>query len=277
MSQEKNKSTLIVILIIIGIVLIVGLSIIFGWKYIKSKFSSLANPNQTSSQISSSKMKSLVELFKYPDSTITTLKYNTAPKNSSVLNMETEDSQETVYDYYSDMITVNSWASSQELKTKNSWLTVNEADFNATISITNKNNKTIIETVIESDNEEEISSRIKPTSSPTAQTTSSLKSGTLPTNSYIISDSNTRLISESELTSLTSWQLKVARNEIYARHGRPFVHKDLQCYFATQSWYQIDYAFSNSMLSVIENKNVETIKNYEEKINSPLKSSDSGC
>jgi len=99
----------------------------------------------------------------------------------------------------------------------------------------------------------------------------------LNTAEYVISDSNSRLIDRSELIGLTPWQLKVARNEIYARHGRPFVHKDMQCYFAKKSWYtQVD-SFNESMLSAVENKNVATIQAYEREIDSPLASHDSGC
>lgn len=99
----------------------------------------------------------------------------------------------------------------------------------------------------------------------------------MPINGYVIPDSNSRIISESEIISLTSWQLKVARNEIYARHGRPFIHKDLQCYFATQNWYAVDSNYTEALLSYTENKNVATILNYEEKIGSPYLQVDSGC
>ena len=112
----------------------------------------------------------------------------------------------------------------------------------------------------------------------TTQTTSSCtKTGTMPTNNYVISDSDSRIISESELKNLTPWQLKVARNEIYARHGRVFVHKDLSCYFANQSWYSSDPNYSSSQLSLTENKNISTILNYEKKTDSPCLSKDSGC
>lgn len=94
---------------------------------------------------------------------------------------------------------------------------------------------------------------------------------------YIISDSDTRIISETELANLSNWQLKVARNEIYARYGRPFVHKDLQCYFAKKSWYSKDSSAANPTLSSIENANVATIQTYEKKIGSSLADSDSGC
>lgn len=110
-----------------------------------------------------------------------------------------------------------------------------------------------------------------------ATTSSCAKTGTMPTNGYVISDSNSRVISESELSNLTPWQLKVARNEIYARHGRAFVHKDLSCYFANQSWYSVNPNFSSSQLSTTENKNIATILNYEKKTSSPCLAKDSGC
>lgn len=110
---------------------------------------------------------------------------------------------------------------------------------------------------------------------PTA--TPSLSSSKAISGDYVIADSDTRAISESELYNLTPWQLKVARNEIYARHGRPFVHKDLQCYFATKSWYHGNPNYSDSLLTSVDNKNVATILAYEESINSPLLQKDTGC
>lgn len=115
-----------------------------------------------------------------------------------------------------------------------------------------------------------------PSTSTDTTTSNSTDKKTITTN-YVIADSNSRVIAEAELISLTPWELKVARNEIYARHGRPFVHKDLQCYFKTKSWYTINPNYSDSMLTAIDNKNVATIQAYEEKINSPLQSKDTGC
>ena len=39
---------------------------------------------------------------------------------------------------------------------------------------------------------------------------------------YIIPYSNTRYLTDADLDSLSEWDLKLARNEIYARHGRRF-------------------------------------------------------
>lgn len=116
---------------------------------------------------------------------------------------------------------------------------------------------------------------VTPTVTSSVQPTSVSKA--MPNTDYVIADSSSRVISESELTNLSYWQLKVARNEIYARHGRPFVHKDLQCYFSSKSWYKINPNFDNSLLTVTENKNIDAIHNHELKINSPIIDQDTGC
>jgi len=100
---------------------------------------------------------------------------------------------------------------------------------------------------------------------------------TINSRNFIFPKSSTEIIKESQLTSLTPWQLKVARNEIYARNGRSFVHQDLVCYFKLQSWYKVDSKFIDTNLNPIEKQNVQTILNYETKISSPLINKDSGC
>lgn len=94
---------------------------------------------------------------------------------------------------------------------------------------------------------------------------------------YILDFSDTRAVNRDDLTSLTPQELKIARNEIYARHGRTFVHKDLSCYFAKQPWYSVDSDYSDSNLSDLEVKNAATILNYEKSIASHLVAKDSGC
>lgn len=55
---------------------------------------------------------------------------------------------------------------------------------------------------------------------------------------YILQDSDKRYITKDELLGLTPEQCRLARNEIYARHGRMFDAADLQAYFNSCSWYQ---------------------------------------
>ena len=57
--------------------------------------------------------------------------------------------------------------------------------------------------------------------------------------------------------------LRVLRNEIYARHGRIFKDKELQKYFEAQSWYQPNPEFKDEMLSETEAKNLAIIKEVE--------------
>ena len=85
---------------------------------------------------------------------------------------------------------------------------------------------------------------------------------------FIISDSNTRLLVSSDLAGLTTAQLRIARNEIYARRGRMFYADDLQAHFNAQSWYVGRIApadFTEGMLNDIERANVAFIQAEEQR------------
>ena len=89
------------------------------------------------------------------------------------------------------------------------------------------------------------------------------------TGDYVISDSDTRVLQESELMNLTPLQLKIARNEIYARHGRKFNDQMLQDYFNQKPWYSpsIDAdKFSEDMLNAVEKQNVQIIAKIEKMV-----------
>ena len=86
---------------------------------------------------------------------------------------------------------------------------------------------------------------------------------------YVFSDSSTRLISESELAGLSKFELDVARNEIFARHGRLFNRSDLQIYFNSCSWYEGYIGaedFSIEYLNNVEKANAEMILKYEKEL-----------
>ena len=55
---------------------------------------------------------------------------------------------------------------------------------------------------------------------------------------YIIPDSNSRYLTESDISGLSLQQLNYAKNEIYARRGRKFDSVELQEYFGSKSWYR---------------------------------------
>ena len=94
-------------------------------------------------------------------------------------------------------------------------------------------------------------------------------SGAEEASEYIIPDSDTRVITESDLEGLDEDQLRIARNELYARHGRLFNDEQLQAYFNNCSWYHGEIQpddFTDDMLSDIERQNKDTIVAYEEKM-----------
>lgn len=114
------------------------------------------------------------------------------------------------------------------------------------------------------DDGEEFSNVSNSQSSETSTSASSSSAG-----DYILPDSSTRLYSASELQSYSQYELMLARNEIYARHGRGFNDQEIRQYFQSKSWYQQRYAaeefdsLPNSPLTSIEQQNIKTIYDVE--------------
>lgn len=87
---------------------------------------------------------------------------------------------------------------------------------------------------------------------------------------FVIADSSSRYITEEELAALSETELMIARNEIYARHGRMFNNQDLNAYFNTKPWYQPTVSgeefteeYASGVFNEIEITNISTIVNYE--------------
>jgi hypothetical protein len=74
------------------------------------------------------------------------------------------------------------------------------------------------------------------------------------------------------LRGLSLHELRLLRNEIYARHGRMFRAEWLQQYFFFQPWYAPDENFKDEELSGNDKLNVETIVKYENRIHQELSS-----
>ena len=83
----------------------------------------------------------------------------------------------------------------------------------------------------------------------------------------ILPDSDERYLTESDLSGLTAQYLTYARNEIYARHGRPFQSAELQDYFYASGLYEVNQNYQDSQLSDMEKKNAELISDYQNKHN----------
>ena len=85
---------------------------------------------------------------------------------------------------------------------------------------------------------------------------------------YILPDSDRRRLSESELEGMTASECRLARNELYARHGRMFKDADLQSYFNARDWYTPRISsdeFVEESLSETEMYNRDLIVAYEKK------------
>jgi uncharacterized membrane protein len=83
---------------------------------------------------------------------------------------------------------------------------------------------------------------------------------------YVLPESEYSYISESDLYGFTEEECRIARNEIYARHGRMFKDAELQAYFNEKSWYTPTIpadAFQESMLNEYEKANKDVILEYE--------------
>lgn len=83
---------------------------------------------------------------------------------------------------------------------------------------------------------------------------------------YMIKDSDSRIISKDDLEGFTAKECKIARNEIYARHGRKFQDEELQEYFNSRAWYNGTIEannFSETMLNDIEIANKDIIVEFE--------------
>ncbi len=74
---------------------------------------------------------------------------------------------------------------------------------------------------------------------------------------------STELITDEILGYLFAEDLRVLRNEIYARRGRIFKDTNLQKYFAAQAWYKPDPEFKDEMLNDVEVKNLAVIREAE--------------
>lgn len=91
------------------------------------------------------------------------------------------------------------------------------------------------------------------------------------TAAYILEFSSDREITKTDLKGLSFTELRIARNEIFARHGRMFEDSFLQDYFDSKAWYQNlsiskcapnDFGQGVHSLSTLEMKNADMITQY---------------
>ena len=80
----------------------------------------------------------------------------------------------------------------------------------------------------------------------------------------------TTQLTEEMLAGLSLHELRLMRNEFYARHGRTFGAAWLQQYFDMEPWYKSEEGQQNTELPPIEKQNVETIVRVENRLREEL-------
>lgn len=79
---------------------------------------------------------------------------------------------------------------------------------------------------------------------------------------FVFPNSSDSLLQEPDLWNLSASQLRIAKNEIYARHGRRFADEELQRYFNQCSWYEGTIEpreFEENVLNETEHFNIRLI------------------
>ena len=85
---------------------------------------------------------------------------------------------------------------------------------------------------------------------------------------YLISYSSNYKLSYADISGLSKYELSLARNEIYARHGYIFKTKQYKDYFSAKWWYKPNKYFSERWLSSTENYNIAFLLKAEKNYNS---------
>lgn len=110
--------------------------------------------------------------------------------------------------------------------------------------------------------------RVVISSGGNAELTIMLQGSTLPPppqmGGEILPQSNDRHLNNADLAGMSNWRLTLARNEIYARHGRPFDNANVRAYFQSTGWYRPNANFRESWLSQTESRNAVFIREYQE-------------
>lgn len=94
---------------------------------------------------------------------------------------------------------------------------------------------------------------------------------------YILYASNKRVLQENEYKQLNAADLRLAINEIYARHGRQYDTTDLNEYFSQKSWYHPQYSKSefdqieNQILNSYEKENLKLLSSYRNQLLGQIK------
>lgn len=90
---------------------------------------------------------------------------------------------------------------------------------------------------------------------------------------YMLPISSALYLETADIDHLTSAEARIARNEIYAKHGSLFYVDDMDIYFRGKAWYQPlpqGIKLDTNLLSDIEKKNIQLLASYEQSGAQPI-------
>lgn len=77
-------------------------------------------------------------------------------------------------------------------------------------------------------------------------------------------------ITVDQLSDFSRRDLRLVRNLVYARRGRPFKSALLQSYFGTLEWYKPDPNYTDARLTALDKRNIKVILSVEDSLGGPL-------
>lgn len=108
-----------------------------------------------------------------------------------------------------------------------------------------------------------VAGRSSPQAPPQAAAKPATECGQSPC--LLFPDSDRRELTREELAGLSAADLRLARNEIFARHGYDFQSEDLRNHFAGFSWYVPQGRDIDAKLSAVEKANIKAIRALEKR------------
>ena len=79
-----------------------------------------------------------------------------------------------------------------------------------------------------------------------------------------------KLLTLKDLEDFSRRDLRILRNTIYARHGRPFKSNLLRDYFSSMNWYSEDPKYTDDRLSKVDRKNIKLVLSLEDELGGPM-------
>jgi hypothetical protein len=77
-------------------------------------------------------------------------------------------------------------------------------------------------------------------------------------------------ITVDDLKDFSRRDLRLLRNLIYARRGRPFHSQLIRAYFEAVDWYKADPAYTEARLTAVDKRNINVILSVENSLGGPL-------